>query len=89
MEQILIKITGRVQGVWFRAYAQEEADKLNISGYAKNLLDGSVEILAQGEKENLEKLIEWTKQGSPSAKVEKVYLEKQKTTKTYNTFVIL
>lgn len=72
LAQALIKINGHVQGVFFRARAQEQAEKLDIKGYAKNLPDGSVEIVAQGKKENLEELIAWCHDGSPSAKVEKV-----------------
>lgn len=72
LAQVLIKINGRVQGVFFRARAQEQANKLSIKGYAKNLPDGSVVIVAQGEKENLEDLIAWCHNGPPSAKVEKV-----------------
>ncbi|OGE19070.1 acylphosphatase [Candidatus Daviesbacteria bacterium RIFCSPLOWO2_02_FULL_41_8] len=67
-----IKIYGLVQGVFFRASAKEAADKLEISGFAKNMSDGSVYMEAEGEKENLDKFIVWCNQGPMMAQVEKV-----------------
>ncbi|PIQ77203.1 acylphosphatase [Candidatus Peregrinibacteria bacterium CG11_big_fil_rev_8_21_14_0_20_46_8] len=58
MEQVIIRITGKVQGVFFRAEAKKRADAWNIKGYAKNLSDGSVEVCAQGEPDAVRKLIE-------------------------------
>lgn len=86
--QVLIKINGHVQGVFFRARAQEQAKKLNIKGYAKNLHDGSVVIVAQGEKENLEDLIAWCHDGSPSAKVKKVETSWETPQETFVDFSI-
>jgi len=59
----MIKVSGRVQGVGFRYFAQREAQLLGISGYAKNLYDGTVEILAQGEDEILKEYIKTIKSG--------------------------
>lgn len=67
-----LKITGRVQGVFFRANCKEQADALNVYGYVKNMSDGSVEAFIQGEDQNLNSLIEWCKNGSAPAKVENV-----------------
>lgn len=67
-----IKIYGRVQGVFFRATAKEEADKLAIKGFVRNEPDGSLYIEAEGEAENLEKFIKWCYIGPSSAKVERV-----------------
>ena len=61
------KVSGRVQGVFFRASAQERALSLGLSGYAKNLPDGSVEVLACGEQMHLEALETWLQKGPPSA----------------------
>ena len=72
MKHVNIKIYGLVQGIFFRATAKQEADKLNITGFAKNKEDGSVYIKAEGEKENLDKFIKWCKIGPTLAKVEKV-----------------
>ena len=64
-----IKISGNVQGVFFRKSAKEEADKLGISGWTRNNADGTVEIQASGKRETLEELVDWCKAGPPLAKV--------------------
>lgn len=68
-------IRGRVQGVFFRASTREQALKLGLSGYARNLADGSVEVLACGSGEALDALQEWLREGPPSARVENVSRE--------------
>ena len=67
-----IFISGRVQGVFFRAGTQTRAKKIEVYGFVRNLPDGRVEILAEGEKENVEKLINWLKRGSLFAKIDNV-----------------
>ncbi|MDF7761119.1 acylphosphatase [Kosakonia cowanii] len=69
-------VHGSVQGVGFRYTTQHEAQRLGLSGYARNLDDGSVEVVACGEAENVNKLMEWLKAGGPrSARVDKVLTE--------------
>lgn len=69
-------VHGRVQGVGFRYSTQAEARTLGVLGYARNLDDGSVEVLAWGEAEQVDALITWLKAGGPrSARVEKVLVE--------------
>lgn len=69
-------VHGRVQGVGFRYSTQAEARTLGVLGYARNLDDGSVEVLAWGEAEQVEALIAWLKAGGPrSARVDKVLVE--------------
>jgi acylphosphatase len=58
-----------VQGVWFRDSTRQQADSLQITGYAKNLPDGSVEVLACGSKASLDRLKAWLTKGPPLAKV--------------------
>jgi len=65
-------IYGRVQGVFFRAFVAEHAEKLGLSGYVRNLPWGGVEVVAEGEREKLEKLIGYLKVGPPGARVERV-----------------
>lgn len=65
-------VRGRVQGVSFRAYTRQQALRLGISGYARNLPDGSVEVLACGEAADIDALMRWLWQGSPAARVETV-----------------
>ena len=68
-------ISGRVQGVFFRASAQTQATALGISGYAKNLPDGRVEILACGHIAKIQQLLDWLWQGPPQARV--THIEEQ------------
>ena len=63
------KITGRVQGVFFRDSTKRVADSLSITGHAINLSDGSVEVVACGDAEAVESLHEWLHQGPPMASV--------------------
>ncbi|WFP48874.1 acylphosphatase [Methylomonas sp. EFPC3] len=67
-----IIVKGRVQGVYFRAYTQKQAVKLNLSGFVRNLADGSVEIVASGHSEELQKLVAWCHRGPLLAKVGEV-----------------
>ncbi|MBC8047462.1 MAG: acylphosphatase [Fimbriimonadaceae bacterium] len=70
-----IKITGKVQGVFYRASAKQIADTLNITGWIRNDADGNVIAYAVGENENINKFIEWCRQGPPMAEVIDVYAE--------------
>lgn len=73
---IIARVYGRVQGVGFRYTTQYEAKRLGLTGYAKNLDDGSVEVVACGEEGQVEKLMQWLKSGGPrSARVERVLSE--------------
>ncbi|MDT4289120.1 acylphosphatase [Methylomonas sp. MO1] len=71
-ECLHIIVKGRVQGVYFRAYTQKQAVKLNIKGFVRNLADGSVEIVASGHAEELQKLVAWCHKGPILAKVSEV-----------------
>ena len=72
MIQYEIKVTGRVQGVWFRRFSQEKAGILGIKGWVKNTPDGNVTIVAQGEKKDLETFLDYLKIGPPRARVDKI-----------------
>ncbi|RLI04648.1 acylphosphatase [Candidatus Bathyarchaeota archaeon] len=67
-----VYVSGRVQGVFFRYETKEEAQKHNVKGWVRNLPDGRVEAVFEGEKEDVDKLIEFCHKGPPLAKVEKV-----------------
>jgi acylphosphatase len=69
MECRLFSVRGRVQGVWFRESTRREAVALGITGYAKNMADGSVEVLACGDSAALQRLAEWLEVGPPAARV--------------------
>ncbi|UHQ20970.1 acylphosphatase [Lysobacter sp. KIS68-7] len=63
-------VGGHVQGVFFRASTREQALHLGLRGYARNLHDGRVEVLAVGDVQAVERLGEWLKEGPPRARVE-------------------
>ena len=66
-------VHGRVQGVFFRAFTSRQARELSLTGYVRNLPDGkAVEVHAEGERKQLERLIDYLKTGPPGARVEKV-----------------
>lgn len=69
MKRVRIEVEGIVQGVAFRAYTRMEARRLGLHGFVRNLPDGSVEIEAEGESENLKALVQWAWNGSPAAVV--------------------
>jgi len=68
----LFRIEGRVQGVWFRESTRREAVPLGITGYARNLEDGSVEVLACGDPQAMDRLAQWLEHGPPMASVTRV-----------------
>ncbi|MES9965247.1 MAG: acylphosphatase [Candidatus Sedimenticola sp. 20ELBAFRAG] len=70
-------ISGRVQGVFFRASARYQAQQLGITGYAHNLPDGRVEVLACGEPQAIDQLKAWLVKGPPDASVSAVACEPQ------------
>jgi acylphosphatase len=65
-------VTGKVQGVYFRHSARLEAQRLNLRGLARNLPDGSVEVLAQGSTSAVEALHRWLQRGPAHARVDRV-----------------
>ncbi len=72
MKCIRCNVSGRVQGVFYRASTRQKALELGICGWARNLPDGSVEVLACGEAAVLEELLAWLEVGPSHARVEKV-----------------
>ncbi len=71
----MIKVSGDVQGVFYRHYTLKKAKRLGITGWVVNENDGSVTIFAQGEIEKLKELVNWAHEGSPMATVEHVDVE--------------
>jgi len=86
MKSLIIRVYGRVQGVGYRYFARKHARRLEIKGYAENMPDGSVYILAIGEEQNLKKFLEVLKEGPPLAVVEKVEYEENKDLKNIENY---
>lgn len=78
------KITGRVQGVFYRAHAKEEVERLNLKGVIRNMPDGSVEAILQGAQQDLEAFKTWAIKGSPSSKPDRVEMTQQTREETFN-----
>jgi acylphosphatase len=73
--RVHLMIEGRVQGVFFRASAREEADRLGLKGWVRNCADGSVEAALEGERVRLEVFASWCHHGPPGARVARVRIE--------------
>ena len=72
MKRIYVIISGRVQGVFFRAETQRTAMDFNLTGWVRNTADGRVEAVFEGEDENVNKMLAWCHIGPPTARVEDV-----------------
>lgn len=75
MASVHLIVTGKVQGVFYRATAKKVADKTGITGRVQNKDDGAVEIWASGPEEQLQKFISWCREGPAGARVEEVTTE--------------
>lgn len=84
-----VKVYGQVQGVFFRAFTQEQATKLGLTGYVRNLpAEEAVEVWAEGDRAKLEMLIGYLKMGPPRAMVTKVITNWSEYTGSYSGFGI-
>jgi acylphosphatase len=72
LTRVRILVRGRVQGVFFRRAAAEQARALGVTGWACNLNDGSVEIVGEGKRQTLQLLLAWANHGPPHARVDSV-----------------
>ena len=70
-----LKVHGRVQGVFYRQSMQRKAQELGVSGWVRNAYDGTVEAQVSGPREAVDKLINWSKDGPPAARVDNVDVE--------------
>jgi acylphosphatase len=77
LKRVHVIVEGRVQGVFFRAYTKEEADKLGLSGWVRNRRDGAVETLIEGEAAAVDRMIGWLHEGSPMAHVVRVQVAEE------------
>jgi acylphosphatase len=81
-------VTGRVQGVFFRARTRTVAESLNLTGWVRNRPDGSVEALFEGRKEDVEAAVDWCKKGPPHAVVEGIHSTDRPFTGAFDRFTI-
>ena len=83
-----IFVLGKVQGVFFRAETQEKAQKLGLAGWAKNLSDGRLEAVFEGEKAKVEEILKWAKKGPPGAIVRDLELVWEDYRGEFNSFEV-
>ena len=87
--RVHIIVSGRVQGVFFRDFTRENAIKLGIKGWVRNLLNGDIEIIAEGDKDKLEQLIEAVKIGHGHSRVDVCQIEWKNYTGEFKFFEIV
>jgi acylphosphatase len=87
--RVHIFINGKVQGVFFRSRIVERTDRLGVTGWVKNLLDGRVEAVLEGEKEGVEEMINFCKIGPPRALVKNVEIRQEVYTGEYKNFALI
>jgi len=86
--RVHVFVSGRVQGVFFRTETQDEAIRQNVTGWVRNLHDGRVEAVFEGEKENVDRLIEFCRRGPPGARVTRVDVAWEHYTGEFRSFQI-
>ena len=88
MQRVHIIVHGSVQGVFFRSNTRMMASDLGLKGYAKNMPDGSVEVVAEGKEDKIKELIEFCKKGPEAAEVSKVDVEFSKASNEFEGFEV-
>lgn len=87
-KSVRVYIEGTVQGIFYRAFVKENAEKLDVKGFVRNLEDGRVEVFLEGDIENVDKMIELCKQGPKHSDIKKAEVKTEKF-QDFKTFKIL
>jgi acylphosphatase len=80
LTRVRVRISGRVQGVFFRAEARSRAESLGLAGWARNAADGSVEAVFEGDEARVRSMVEWCRRGPSGARVDDVEVETEEPT---------
>jgi len=88
MSRVKLTINGRVQGVFFRQSTKEMAERLGLTGWARNCPDGSVLVVFEGKQQSVEAAITWCRQGPPAARVSNLDVEWQEFQDEFSEFSI-
>ena len=83
-----VVVQGFVQGIWFRASTKDEANRVGVTGWVRNLPDGSVEAVFEGKKKNVEVIVNWCHRGPSGAKVDKVEIAWEQFTSEFGDFEV-
>jgi acylphosphatase len=81
-------VSGRVQGVAFRAYTQDVASRLGLTGFVRNLPDGRVQVVAEGSRDLVGQLIDWCKNGPALARVDEIEVDWGPPSEEYKSFEV-
>ncbi len=87
-KRVIIKVSGAVQGVFFRVYIFDKAQEILLTGWVSNEPDGTVKVVAEGEEEKLKKLIEYCKEGPKFANIQKLDVKWEEANGEFSEFVI-
>ena len=87
--RVSVIVTGRVQGVCFRYATHRQALAIGVTGWVKNLPDGSVQTCIQGEETTVKQLLDWLHDGPPNARVDQIEIDRQEYIEEFNGFQIL
>jgi acylphosphatase len=87
--RVHVLISGRVQGVWYRASTKQKADELGLTGWVKNTAEGNVEAVFEGEKARVDEMITWCWTGPPRAQVTDIKILPSHHEETFTSFVVL
>jgi len=88
MKTLKIYITGTVQGIFFRKFIEERANELGIRGFVRNLDDGRVEVIIEGDEKKIEEMINICRQGSPHSTINNIKIQELKH-QGFNSFKVL
>ena len=88
MKTLKIYITGTVQGIFFRKFIEERANELRIRGFVRNLDDGRVEVIIEGDEKKIEEMINICRQGSPHSTINNIEIQELKH-QGFNSFKVL
>ncbi|WP_457555818.1 acylphosphatase [Candidatus Pyrohabitans sp.] len=88
MKRVHVFISGRVQGVFYREYTRRKAQELGVKGWVRNLPDGRVEAVFEGEDRAVDEMVRWCWEGSPYASVTKVEAKEEEYTGEFEGFEI-
>ena len=88
MKKVRVVVTGRVQGIWFRASTYDKAQQLGINGYVRNLINGDVEFVAEGDDSEVDRLLQWARHGPPLARVDDIKVEVLQYDSEYTDFTV-
>ncbi|MDD2769372.1 MAG: acylphosphatase [Methylococcus sp.] len=89
MKRVHMHVEGRVQGVWYRASAAKRAEALGLTGWVRNLPDGRVELVAEGDAAAVDALLGWCRRGPPLARVTQLEVRETSVTGEFGGFAVL